>query len=117
MRVSLLALEGVFDLGLADATYLFYEGQREREGSFTAADEQRLRNDQRQGNFQREPGADSLLGLNLDFAIERLQISAAASAPRRNTPAAAGTRQRRDGNRSQGCGRHGEQSSGCAAGG
>src|SRR5258708_13742970 len=63
-----------FNVGLAQAAYLFHERQRQREHMIATTDEQGLRNNQRERDFQSEPAAVSFFRFNFNFAVELRQV-------------------------------------------
>ena len=66
----------IFDfLGLQAANFLDHR-QRERKHGRAAANEQRLRNDQRERHLYREARAAASFRANFDFAVQRVDIGA-----------------------------------------
>ena len=66
----------VFDFVGAQAANFFDHRQRQSEAGRSAAHEERGRDDQRQRNFQREGRARARRALNIDFAVQRVEIGA-----------------------------------------
>ena len=66
----------VFDFFGREAANFFDDGQGQSEDRRAAADEQRLRDDERERNFHGEAGAAARLGTNFNFAVQRVNVCA-----------------------------------------